>query len=69
MRGRCRGKQINSTEHTYKKLYEQLLTTKLMDKLSAFDHVFNPRVMDRCMSLSWMPVWSIQLVPTGKVIY
>ena len=69
MRGRCRGKQINSTKHTYKKLYEQLLTTKLMDKLSVFDHVFNPRVTDRCMSLSWMPVWSMQLVPRQENFY
>ena len=69
MRGRCRGKQINSTKNTYKKLYEQLLTTKLIHKLSVFDHVVNPRVTDRRISLSWIPVWSMQLVPRQENFY
>ena len=64
-----RNKQVNSTEYTSEKLYEQLLTTKLIHKLSVFDHVFNPRVTDRCMSLSWMPVWSVQLVPRQEKLY
>ena len=48
-------KHINRSEHTYERLYEHLLTTKVMDKLGVFSHIFYYRGTGRFISLSWMP--------------
>lgn len=40
-RQRKTSKQINSTEYTSQKLYEQILTTKNMSKLGVLAHAFN----------------------------
>ena len=52
-------KQINSSEHAFEKLCEQLLTIKLMGKLGVFAHVFNHGGKGRFVSLSWMRAWSM----------
>ena len=53
------GKQINNTEYTFAKLYEQLLTTKLMGNLGVIAHAFNHRGTGRCTSFSLTPAWPV----------
>ena len=50
-------KQIHNIEHTSEKLYEHLLTTRVMGKLDVFAHDFNHRCKNRCMSVRWMAAW------------
>ena len=62
-------KQIHNTEHTSGKLFEQLLTTNMVGKMDIFDHVFNHRHTNRCMSVNWMTACHMYHVLEEEMLY